>query len=450
MSKLVYGTHNCLRTPYIEMDQMRAIVISRVTDIEEIVSLLDTLHIKVVKEYVQKKAPHPTSYFGPGKIEEISEEVKSIDPDMIVVNDELRPSQHHFLEMKFQKECVDRPGVILKIFSEHAYTPEAIAQVQLARLRYEQPFLREWVHKAKSGERPGFLAGGAYATDVYYEHAKTHMKKIESRLEELSRNREVKRIRRHEEGFTLVSLAGYTNAGKSAMMNALCSSEVEVSSQLFSSLSTTTRRMKGVKGKVLAIDTVGFIKDLPPDFIDAFKSTMEEVFFADLILLTYDASEDDDSIRRKLWTSLDILLPHVGDGHILVVGTKVDKITQKRSTQVEQMVRTLVSPREVVMTSSVSGYGLDLIRERVSEVQGHTQGFEITLPLTDASYSLMSKLHNVAEVSHRIEDGQMRADVWCNPVDADKVRNWLLAAGAKILKDAARGGRDAPERPSET
>jgi len=411
---------------------------------------LDTLQIKVVKQFVQKKIPHPTSYFGPGKIEEISEEVKTIDPDMIVVNDQLKPSQHHFLEMKFQKECVDRPGVILKIFSEHAYTPEAIAQVQLARLRYEQPFLREWVHKAKSGERPGFLAGGAYATDVYYEHAKTHMKKIESRLEEVSKNREVKRIRRHEEGFTLVSLAGYTNAGKSALMNALCSSEVEVSSQLFSSLSTTTRRVKGVKGKVLAIDTVGFIKDLPPDFIDAFKSTLEEVFFADLILLTYDASEDDDSIRTKLWTSLDILLPRVGNGHMLVVGTKVDKISSERSLHVERLVRTLVSPREIVMSSSVSGYGLNLIRDRISDVQGHTQGFEILLPLTDASYSLMSKLHNVAEVSHHIENDQLRADIWCNPVDADKVRNWLLAAGAEFLQDTVREGGDTPERPLET
>ncbi len=429
---------------------MKAVVISRSTDVGEIISLLDTLQIKVVKQFVQKKIPHPTSYFGPGKIEEISEEVKTIDPDMIVVNDQLKPSQHHFLEMKFQKECVDRPGVILKIFSEHAYTPEAIAQVQLARLRYEQPFLREWVHKAKSGERPGFLAGGAYATDVYYEHAKTHMKKIESRLEEVSKNREVKRIRRHEEGFTLVSLAGYTNAGKSALMNALCSSEVEVSSQLFSSLSTTTRRVKGVKGKVLAIDTVGFIKDLPPDFIDAFKSTLEEVFFADLILLTYDASEDDDSIRTKLWTSLDILLPRVGNGHMLVVGTKVDKISSERSLHVERLVRTLVSPREIVMSSSVSGYGLNLIRDRISDVQGHTQGFEILLPLTDASYSLMSKLHNVAEVSHHIENDQLRADIWCNPVDADKVRNWLLAAGAEFLQDTVREGGDTPERPLET
>lgn len=429
---------------------MRAIVLSRSTDTAEIVSLLDTLRIDVVREYVQRKDAHPTSYFGPGKVKEISEEVGQLNPDLIVVNDRLKPSQHHSLETKFQKECVDRTGVILRIFAEHAYTPEALAQVQLARLRYELPFLREWIHKAKSGERPGFLAGGEYATDTYYEHAKTHMRRIEIRLDELSRMREVKRSRRHEEGFTLVSLAGYTNAGKSAMMNALCGSEVEVSPQLFSSLSTTTRRVKGVKGKILAIDTVGFIKDLPPDLVDAFKSTLEEVFFADLILLVFDASEDDDTIKKKLGTSLDILLPRIGDGEILVVGTKVDKISSMRVLEVERLVKSIVQPTDVVMSSSVSGNGLDEIRERISETQGHTHGLEVYLPLTDASYSLLSRLHNVAEISHKVEEGQLRAELWCNPEEADKVRNWLLAAGATLLVDGVREGRRGSAPPTET
>ncbi len=429
---------------------MRAIVLSRSTDTEEIVSLLNTLRMEVVREFLQKKDAHPTNYFGPGKVEEISEEVKKLDPDIIVINDRLKPSQHHFLEMKFQKECVDRTGVILRIFAEHAYTPEAIAQVQLAKLRYEQPFLREWIHKAKSGERPGFLSGGAYATDVYYEHARTHMRRIEIRLDELSKLRESKRTRRHEEGFTLVSLAGYTNAGKSALMNALCGSEVEVSPQLFSSLSTTTRRVRGVKGKVLAIDTVGFIKDLPPDLVDAFKSTLEEVFFADLILLAFDASEDDYSIRRKLRTSLDILLPRIGDGEILVVGTKVDRISPERSEEVEGIVRLIVGPRDVVMSSSISNKGLDEIRERISETKGHTHGLEAYLSLTDASYSLLSKLHSVAEVSHKVEEGQLRVELWCSPEESDKVRNWLLAAGATLLSDRSREGRRGPASPTET
>lgn len=429
---------------------MRAVVFSRDQDTSEIVSLLKTLQIDVVEEFVQKKDAHPTSYLGPGKLDEISEEIERLGPDMIVVNDRLKPSQHHHLEMRFQKECVDRIGVILKIFAEHAFTPEAIAQVQLARLRYEQPFLREWIHKAKSGERPGFLAGGGYATDVYYEHAKTHIRKIETRLEDLSKTREVKRSKRHEEGFTLVSLAGYTNAGKSALMNALCGSEVSVSAQLFSSLSTTTRRINGVTGRVLAIDTVGFIKDLPPDLVDAFKSTLEEVFFADLILLAFDASEDDDMIERKLRTSLDILLPRIGEGEMVLVGTKTDTIDAVRKNEVERFVRSLAEPIDVLMTSSLTGDGLDAVRRRISEAQRLIHNISAHLPLTDASYSLLSRLYNMSEVSQSIEGGQLKVELRCNPEEAHRIRNWLLAAGATILSDHAGGEGRRSATPEET
>lgn len=429
---------------------MRAVILSRTEDTGEMLSLLETLKIDVMKEYVQRKDPHPTSFFGPGKIEEIADEVKGFDPDLIVVNDRLKPSQHHFLEMRFEKECVDRIGVILRIFADHAHTPEAIAQVQLARLRYEQPFLREWIHKAKSGERPGFLAGGAYATDVYYEHAKTHMRKIESKLRGLSKRREVTRLRRHEEGFALVSLAGYTNAGKSALMNSLCSSDVEVSSQLFSSLSTTTRRVKGVKGKVLAIDTVGFIKNLPPDLVDAFKSTLEEVFFADLILLVFDASEDDRSISSKLQISLDILLPGISHDRVLVLGSKVDLISEGRASSVDAMVRPLIGPREVIMTSSSSGQGLDRVRERISELLEHTHRFVTVLPLADDSYRLVSQLHDHADVVERVEGDRLVAEVMCNPSDAKKVRNLLVKARGIIVEDRANNGPGTQTPPAET
>jgi GTP-binding protein HflX len=412
---------------------MNAVILSRSTDLVEIRSLLTTLDISVIKEYVQRKDPHPSNYFGPGKVDEIYQEVVDADPDLIIVNDQLKPSQHHFLEMRFGKECLDRTGVILRIFAEHAHTPEAIAQVQLARLRYEQPFLREWIHKAKSGERPGFLAGGAYATDVYYEHARTHIRRIEKRLSDLSKIREVTRSRRHEEGFVLVALAGYTNAGKSALMNALCSTDIEVSSQLFSSLSTTTRKVTGVKGTTLMIDTVGFIKNLPPDLIDAFKSTLEEIFYSDLIFLVFDASEDDDTIRSKLKTSLDILIPEMETRKLVAIGTKTDRIDASRCSKIRELVTEMMSANGVIMTSSVSGQGLDLIRERISEVQNRTYGINVELPLTDASYSLISRLHKIADIEHNVDDGILSARILCNPLDAEKLTDWLLAAGGRIL-----------------
>lgn len=429
---------------------MRSVILSRTEDMMEMTSLLETLGVCVVKQYVQKKDPHPTSFLGPGKIDEILAEVKEIDPDLIIVNDQLKPSQHHFLEMKFGKECVDRIGVILRIFAEHAHTPEAIAQVQLARLRYEQPFLREWIHKAKSGERPGFLAGGAYAIDAYYEHAKTHMRRIESRLQGLSKRREVMRERRHDQGFTLVSLAGYTNAGKSALMNALCSSEVEVSSQLFSSLSTTTRRVEKVGGKVLAIDTVGFIRDLPPDLIDAFKSTLEEVFFADLILLVLDVSEENDVILLKLQTSLDVLLPVTNADNIMVIGAKSDLVSDTRTSDVETLIRPLIGSREVIMVSSLSGRGLDRIRKRISGILGHTHRLTATLPMTDENFSLLSKLYDSSDTSHRIEGDQLVIDLKCNPSDVKRMKSLLVAAGGRIVDDRPDSGTGAPPVPVET
>ena len=293
---------------------MKKVAIITITeDTREMHSLLDTLEYSVVKEYLQKRNyPHKVSFLGPGRIEEIEKELKELNLDLIVVNGSLKPSQHHYLEMLFQMECMDRPGVILRIFADHAHTPEAIAQVTLAKLRYELPFLREWIHKAKSGDRPGFLAGGAYATDVYFEHAKTHARAIEQNLVDLSKQREITRLKRHAKGYSLVSLAGYTNAGKSALMNALCKSQVEVDDRLFSTLSTTTRRISGVKGNVLVTDTVGFIRDLPGDLVEAFSATLEELRHADLLVHLVDISnpryEEQMEAVEKILGSLDLLL----------------------------------------------------------------------------------------------------------------------------------------------
>src|SRR4030042_3606611 len=227
ISDFVIGGHYTLLVPKRIPSMKRVAIITITEDTEEMHSLLDTLQYSVVKEYLQNRAhPHRLGFLGPGRIEEIEKEVKELNLDLVVVNGSLKPSQHHYLEMLFQMECMDRPGVILRIFADHAHTPEAIAQVTLAKLRYELPFLREWIHKAKSGDRPGFLAGGAYATDVYFEHAKTHSSKIETTLEELSRQRETIRTRRRAKGYSLVSLAGYTNVGKSALLNRMCGSDV--------------------------------------------------------------------------------------------------------------------------------------------------------------------------------------------------------------------------------
>lgn len=427
---------------------MKKVVIFSISeDTEEIRALLQTLGMEVIKEFVQNKSrPHRESFLGPGKIEEILKEMEEIDVDFIVVNGVLKPSQHHFLEMKFQMECVDRTGVILRIFTDHAHTPEAIDQVTLAKLRYELPFLREWIHKSKSGDRPGFLSGGAYATDVYFEHAKTHARRIEANLLDVSKKREITRTRRREKGYSLVSLAGYTNAGKSALMNKLCNAGVEVDDRLFSTLSTTTRRISGIKGNILMSDTVGFIRDLPPDLINAFNSTLEEIFDADLILLIFDASESDDVVKSKLSTSLKILLPKIENRSIVVIGNKIDLVSQESREGVIVLVKPIIQSYDLILVSSVSGEGFDSLRERILTVQGHTCVIEVEMPLTDAVYSLLSRLRSTAEVSMKVTGRHAQVIVRCKPEDSEKIVGWLNAAGAARITTNAESLEMPPER----
>jgi GTP-binding protein HflX len=410
----------------------KAILLSIIEDTGEMQSLLDTLGVQVIKVYHQNlNHPHKTSYLGPGKVEEIQEDLGEMEFDLAVVNGVLKPSQHHFLEMMFQKEFVDRPGVILRIFSDHAHTQEAIAQVTLAKLRYELPFLREWIHKSKSGDRPGFLAGGAYATDVYYEHAKTHARRIEEGLRDLSKQREITRTKRREKGYNLVSLAGYTNAGKSALMNRLCDSSVEVDNRLFSTLSTTTRRLKGTKTNILVSDTVGFIQNLPPDLIDAFNSTLEEMFYADLLLLVFDASESDEEIELKLKTSLGILLPKTEGRPLVVVGNKVDLIDSVRTDSVRTLVQRIVTPYELVFISALKGGGLEALRNRIVRIQNLSSLIETELPVKDESMSILSRLRAFCGVEEQVTGSGIKAFIKCRPEDVRKIIGMLEGASAQ-------------------
>ncbi len=413
-------------------------------DTTEIRALLDTLGAEVIREFVQKRShPHKVSFLGPGRLDDVVKELDDLEFDLIVIDGTLKPSQHHFLEMKFQKECLDRPGVILRIFSDHAHTPEAIAQVTLAELRYEMPFLREWVHKAKSGERPGFLAGGAYATDVYYEHAKSQARRIEETLREISRQREITRTKRREGGYSLISLSGYTNAGKSALMNKLCSSAVEVDPRLFSTLATTTRKVIGVSGNVLMSDTVGFIKDLPPELIKAFNSTLEEIFFADLILLVFDSNDPIDQIISKVKDSLSILRPNTEGREIVLVGNKVDLISDEREERIRKEVGEASGGREIFFLSALTGEGLDDLRGRISLVQDRSCILEAELPLTNESYGLMSRVRKIADVSQTVRAKTLDVSIRCKPDDVAKISGWMSNIGAKITNNRCEVGEVA-------
>jgi GTP-binding protein HflX len=408
----------------------KVLVLTTDEDDSEINSLLRTLGISIVKEFLQKRAyPHKAGFLGPGKLDEIEEEIKTLEFDAIVVNGTLKPSQHHHLEMRFQKECIDRPGIILRIFAEHAHTPEAIAQVMLAKLRYEQPFLREWIHKAKKGDRPGFLAGGAYATDVYFEHAKSQARRIEVNLEELSKQREITRSKRHSKGYSLVSLAGYTNAGKSALFNRLCKADVGVDDKLFSTLSTTTRRISDIQGNILMVDTVGFIRNLPADFIEAFNSTLEEIFYADLILVVFDSKDPLQELKEKLRASTDILLPKIQQQMLVYVANKIDLLSESERVHLDSSLAELMNPHTFRMVSAKTGEGLESLRETIASVQKRTCAIDAELPLTDEAYSLLSRLRSSCTVTQNVQGKRVVISLKCKPEEAQKISGWLMKAG---------------------
>ncbi len=425
----------------------KVLVFTTTEDTSEMRSLLETLGVSVIKELLQKRDhPHKVGFLGPGRLDEIEKEIKDLEFDAIVINGILKPSQHHYLEMKFQKECIDRTGVILRIFTEHAHTPEAIAQVTLAKLRYELPFLREWIHKAKKGEKPGFLAGGAYATDVYFEHAKSHARRIEENLEDLSSQRETTRTKRRSRGYSLVSLAGYTNAGKSALFNAMCGADVEVDDRLFSTLSTTTRRVLGIPGNVLMVDTVGFIRDLPTDLVDAFNSTLEEVFHADLILLIFDSNDSIESIEDKIETSTDILLPKIEEQTLVFVANKIDLLSDSRLAELKVVATEIAKPRQLVLVSAKTGQGLEALRDIISSLQRRSAQIEANLPLTDATYSLLSRLRSICGVSQHVEGSRMKVALQCKPEETEKLSGWLEKIGGKVISiSKAADPKDDPK-----
>src|SRR5207249_2749145 len=212
-------------------------------DVGEISALLRSAGHRIVDTVVQRRDhPEGRTFVGRGKLEEIQARVDAGGIDAVVFNGELRPTMHYQLERDLGVECYDRLRVLLELFAQRASSREGKLQVELALLQYEVPLLREWIHEADVGERPGFMAGGVQRVDAYYETVKRRIKKIRDELEAIRRERAVRRSVRKERGYHLVALAGYANAGKSSLLNALSHERVLVDDRTASTLAAQTGR----------------------------------------------------------------------------------------------------------------------------------------------------------------------------------------------------------------
>ena len=234
-----------------------------------------------------------------GKMPQLEEIIKRHQPDVIVFDEVLKPNQNYSLASKFRLEVLDRESLILQIFESRASSSESKLQVKLAQLRYERSRAKERVRLARMGEQPGFMGIGKFEVDIYYNDIQNRVNNIRQKLKKSGKQRALHRQGRERLGFKTISLAGYTSAGKTTLFNSLTGEEKEKSAELFTTLTTTTRRIKLGHEIALITDTVGFISKLPAYLIEAFKSTLEELIFTDIVLVVIDALDNDEQMRKK-------------------------------------------------------------------------------------------------------------------------------------------------------
>lgn len=267
--------------------------------IREAYGLCEAAGYKVDKLIRQRFLNKSKYGIGEGKTLELQEISDKIKPDVLIYDEILKPSQNYNLAAKLKINVLDRESLILEIFERRATSAESHLQIKLAQFRYEMSRAKEKVRLAKMGEQPGFMGIGMYEVDSYYNDIQNRIKSVKSKLEKMGKQRALHREARRRVGLKTISLAGYTSAGKTTMFNLLTGETKQESPELFTTLSTTTRKVLIDKDPVLFSDTVGFISKLPAYMIEAFKSTLEELKYAEVVIVVIDISDSEAELRKK-------------------------------------------------------------------------------------------------------------------------------------------------------
>jgi GTP-binding protein HflX len=407
----------------VEFFQKNALIISLNQNTGEIEQLAATLGYSIEEIIIQQREKPDVNYFiGAGKLDEIKKLIESFELgiDLIIIDGILKPSQWFNLEHAINIIVHDRIHIILSIFEDHAKRKEAKLQVKLAQLRYERPYVRELIHRARAGEHPGFMAGGGYQVDDYYEMIKKQIKKIEINLKKIENSRLIQRKVRHQQGFYIVSLAGYTNAGKSSLMNVLTDAQVKVEGKLFSTLSTTTRKLVDKQDvpmvPILLTDTVGFIDGLPTWVVDAFHATLEEIVMADVVVLVIDGSECIDEVRRKVEVSFTELRDLNVTAPIIIAFNKFDMIGENHRLLLKQYIdnRNLAHSHRYVFLSAQKQNHIDTLLQAIYFSLPNLIELYLYLPVNSDAQSMISYLYSNTHV-HNVEYGtEIFIRLFCN------------------------------------
>ncbi|GAB3188172.1 GTPase HflX [Nesterenkonia suensis] len=364
--------------------------------LRELAALAETAGSTVLDGFLQRRAtPDPGTFFGSGKAEEIRQAVADLGADTVVVDSELAPSQRRGLEDIVKVKVIDRTGLILDIFAQHAKSREGKAQVELAQLEYLLPRLRGWgesMSRQAGGQVGGAGAGmgsrgpGETKIELDRRRINTRMAKLRRQIAGMKPAREAKRANRKRHAVPSVAIAGYTNAGKSSLLNRLTDAGVMVENALFATLDPTVRKASTPDGIGYTLsDTVGFVRQLPTQLVEAFRSTLEEVADADLILHVVDASHPEPEGQIS---AVRTVLAEV-DAHEVPEIIVLNKADMADDVVVERIRRR--EPR-TVLVSAHTGQGIDELRELISEsIPRPNVSLELLIPYSDGD--VVSRLH---------------------------------------------------------
>ena len=331
--------------------------------LDELRELATSAGARVIDEVIQRRdRPDSATYIGRGKVEEIREQVVLEGVDVVIFDEELSPSQTKNLEAVLEAKVVDRTGLILDIFARRARTKEGKLQVELAQLTYRLSRLAGYsAYLSRLGGGIGTRGPGETKLEMDRRQIRHRISTLKKDIEQIRKHRQLHRERRRRDQLPMVSLVGYTNAGKSTLFGALSKEGTLVSHRLFSTLDTLIRRIQLSSGfPILISDTVGFIRKLPHHLVSAFRATLEEVAEADLILHVIDASDPDR--EEKQLVVLDVL-KEIGAGHrpLLTIYNKADLLDKNSNMPVAAELM----PADALIVSALTGDGLDRLVEQI-------------------------------------------------------------------------------------
>src|SRR5690242_14064140 len=332
--------------------------------LDEMRELLRTARVRTVATLTQHRDnPHPVTYLGSGKLDELKQLVKEVEAEVVVCDDELTPRQQRRLEDELQSRIVDRTSVILDIFAQHAHTAEGKLQVELAQLEYNLQGMRGmWKHLERLGGGIGTRGPGESQLESDRRMARRRISLLRGRLRDVAARRDVMRRERSRNETPTVSLAGYTNVGKSTLLNALTGSHVSVNDRLFETLDPTTRAFHEGGRSYLVTDTVGFIRKLPHTLVEAFAATLEETLAGDLVLLVADASTGEEGLHRQV-EEVRAVLADIGADELpqLLVINKIDAVDALAVRRLRNRFP------DAVLISARTGEHLDDLKRRIAE-----------------------------------------------------------------------------------